>query len=889
MLRTVLLSLAAISVMPAAPENIAELKAAFAKPPDDARIMMRWWWFGPAVQKPEIERELRVMKDAGIGGVEVQPVYPLELDDPSRGFRNLIYGSPEFLEMLRFTGEKTRELGMRMDLTLGSGWPYGGPHVPVTEAAARLRWERVKPQSRRVPLPDLGHGESFIAAFSAGTRLELKTIHDGVLWLSAEDPLPQEVWFFIAGRTGMQVKRPSAGAEGFVLDHYSREAIEHHLRTVADPMMEALGDNRPYAVFCDSLEVYGADWTSGFLDEFRKRRGYDLKPHLPALVSGDGAETIAVRHDWARTLTELYEERFVAPIHNWAKAHGTLFRIQGYGLPPAVISSNALADLPEGEGPQWKILPASRWASSVSHIYGRPVTSSETWTWLHSPSFRATPLDLKAEADLHFLQGINQLIGHGWPYTPPGEPYPGWRFYAAAALGEKNPWWIVMPELSRYLQRVSFMLRQGRPASDVALYLPNADGWSHLGPGRVQMIETLKELIGPAVVARTLEAGYGFDFFDDGALETAGRVDGNRLMLGANPYRILVLPGVETIPAATARKLEAFVKGGGVVIATRRLPSTAPGLEATPEDTAVVRNAASQFRLVQDEQQLGEALHTALAPDVAFSPAAPDVGFVHRSTPFSEIYFIANSSNRRQRVDAAFRVSELEPEFWNPMTGDTAAAPVHDRQGVVTTIALDLEPYGSRVIVFSKQAATETWAQKEGPAMVADLSSAWTVKFGESGPTIKMDVLRSWTNDERTRYFSGVAIYERDFDTPAGGGRFQLTFGEGNPLEPTPLRNGIRAWFDPPVREAAIVFVNGERAGALWCPPYNIEISAHVRPGRNHLRVDVANLAINYMAGRPLPSYRLLNLRYGVRFEPQDMDQVRPVPAGLLGPVQLTR
>ena len=100
------------------------------------------------------------------------------------------------------------------------------------------------------------------------------------------------------------------------------------------------------------------------------------------------------------------------------------------------------------------------------------MTSSETWTWLHSPVFRATPLDMKAEADLHFLQGINQLIGHGWPYSPDRAGEPGWRFYAAAVFNQHNPWWIVMPDITKYLQRVSFLLRQGKPANDVALYLP---------------------------------------------------------------------------------------------------------------------------------------------------------------------------------------------------------------------------------------------------------------------------------------------------------------------------------------------------------------------------------------------------------------------------------
>ena len=250
------------------------------------------------------------------------------------------------------------------------------------------------------------------------------------------------------------------GAEGYVVDHYSRPALERYLKSVAEPMLRALAPNSPYAVFCDSLEVYGSDWSGDFLEQFHRRRGYDLKPRLPALAA-DSADSAALRHDWGKTLTELVEERFFAPMQQWAKAHGTLFRIQGYGVPPAALSSNALADLSEGEGHQWNRLTASRWAASANHLYGRPVTSSETWTWLHSPAFRATPLDVKLEADRHFLQGVNQLIGHGWPYTPEGVPYPGGRFYAAGVFNDKNPWWIVMPDVSRYVQRLSFLLRQG--------------------------------------------------------------------------------------------------------------------------------------------------------------------------------------------------------------------------------------------------------------------------------------------------------------------------------------------------------------------------------------------------------------------------------------------
>ena len=150
--------------------------------------------------------------------------------------------------------------------------------------------------------------------------------------------------------------------------------------------------------------------------------------------------------------------------------------------------------------------------------YGRPVTSSETWTWLHSPVFRANPLDMKAEADLHFLQGINQLVAHGWPYTPPSVPEPGWRFYAAAVFNQHNPWWIVMPDIATYLQRVSWVLRQGTPTTDVAVYMPTHDAFAGFALGRDSVNQAMEGLIGADMVPAILDAGYNFDFTDDTAI-----------------------------------------------------------------------------------------------------------------------------------------------------------------------------------------------------------------------------------------------------------------------------------------------------------------------------------------------------------------------------------
>jgi hypothetical protein len=891
----VVIVLACVWAFPA-PDDLASLRRAFQSPPDDARMMMRWWWFGPSVARAGLEREMRLMKEGGIGGFEVQPVYPLALDEPSTGIRNFNYLSGEFLDALRFTAAKARELGLRMDLTLGSGWPFGGPHVPIAQAAGRLRWERVKTTSARVPLPAMGEGEKFLAAFAGGTRRELSGIRDGVLWLEGGDR-PAEVWFFIASRTGMMVKRPAMGAEGFVHDHYDRAALANHLRHVADPMMHALGDLRPHAVFCDSLEVFGSDWAADLPEEFARRRGYDLRPYLPALVADVGPEALAVRHDWGRTLSELVEERFYAPLHEWSRANRTLFRIQGYGIPPATMASYAVSDLPEGEGAHWKQLQSARWAASASHIFGKPVSSSETWTWLHSPSFRATPLDMKTEGDLHLLQGVTQLIGHGWPYTPEGVSYPGWRFYAAGVFNDRNPWWIAMPDVAAYFQRASFLLRQGKPANDVALYLPVSDAWSRLGR-RTNLLETLRERLGPAIIGSILESGYGLDVFDDGSLERAGRVEKGALALGANRYRMVVLPALETIPVATLRKLDEFARSGGLLIATRRLPSSAPGFKASEADHAEVRATMGRLfegegapgALVADESGFGRAAGGRLAPDVALSPAAPALGFVHRTTPFAEIYFLANTGASPIRARAAFRVAGLNPEWWDPKTGAAAPAAVLDRGERTASVDLALEPYGSRFLVFSRDISASPQASNHAaPPAAVDISAGWTVALGNARPAA-MERLRSWTDDESSRYFSGVGVYTREIGVTPGflaRGRVTIDFGEGKPLEPVHMRNGMRAWLDAPVREAAVVFVNGQRAGAVWSPPYAVEITKLLKAGSNQLRVEVGNLALNHMAGRPLPDYRLLHLRYGVRFEPQDMDKVEPIPSGMMGPIRL--
>ena len=919
-------------------KNLAGLREAFVRPPEDAKIMVRWWWFGPAVTDNELEREMRLMKAGGIGGFEVQPVYPLALDDPSHGFENHPYLSDAFLHALRFASSKAQELDLRMDLTLGSGWPYGGPSVAAAHAAGQLRLATASVNAGLglYPLPSLEAGEELLAVFLAQgepghvateTAREVSTIEDGAVRVPAGLEGPHVLLFFIAGRTGQTVKRAAVGAEGFVLDHYDRVAVDSYLRSVGDRLMQAFPAHPPRAIFCDSLEVYGSDWTGDFLQEFHKRRGYDLKPYLPALAGNIGAQTGAIRHDWGQTLTELFNEHFVSPLEDWARRHHTLFRAQLYGTPPAVLSSYAGIDLAEGEGARWKSFAPTRWASSASHIYGRVVTSSETWTWLHSPAFRATPLDLKGEADVHFLEGINQFVGHGWPYSPPQAGEPGWRFYAAAVLNQHNPWWLVMPDVSLYCQRASFMLRQGRPVNDIALYVPTDDAWAHFTRGQASVSEALDHRLGSTLIARLLEAGYSFDFVDDAAVNRVAKIEDGALVLNGSRYGIVILPGVERMPFETLQKLDAFAHQGGVLVATRRAPALAPGLMNAETETPRIRELSERLfegpsapgHLVSDvDHDLAAALHTLRPPDVSFSPAAPDIGFVHRSTGWAEIYFLANTGNETRRAEATFRVQGLEPEWWDPFNGKIYPASVLTRTATGTILAIDLEPYGSRILIFSRRPPSPPQSKPGAAGMTQnlpqplDLSTGWKVTFLDvntahafearqmeaSGSTarpeksVTMERLRSWTDDEDTRFFSGEAVYEKTVSLPPGlvgsGADLWLDFGEGTAVRPAPRRSeGMQTWFEGPVREAAVVYVNGQRAGSVWHPPYAVKLTGLLREGENQLRIVVANTAINEMAGAALPDYRLLNSRYGERFTPQDMEGLQPLPSGLLGDLRL--
>ena len=901
-------------LLPRAGSNTSSdsLADGFQSPPPDSRILMRWWWFGPDVNDHELRHELEVMQAAGIGGVEVNAVYPLTLDDPARGLINLRYNGPEFLHRIHFAAATAKQLGLRFDLTIGSGWPYGGPWIPESLAAGQLHVVRVPVPARatQVKLPPTASGEQWIAGFISGHAVHPDA--DGGISVPAASQ-ERELLAFYAGHTQQQVKRAAFGAEGPVLDHYNRAALERHLAVLGDSLLQAAGSGNVTTAFCDSLEVFGANWTPAMLPEFRRRRGYDLTAHLPELIEDHGPVTRAVRHDFGLTQTELLNDEFLQPFQRWCHRHGVRSRVQAYGTPPAAVSSYRYIDFPEAEGRPWNQLSMNRWASSASHHFGNPITSAETWTWIHSPAFRATPLDLKAGADQRFLAGINLLVGHGWPYSPEQAGEPGWRFYASGALNQHNPWWPVMPDFARYLQRMCWLLRQGEPANDVLLYAPNHDAWAEMDWRSPYLNTTIVQHLGPDLVPSILNAGYNFDLIDDEILKDAVVRDG-AIYVGRHAYRVVVLPAVETMPLATLEMLARFAEQGGVLIADRRLPSEVPGLLASDSDRARLRFLVEQLagkgrmKLVAQSSEVGRTLQGLFAPDVQLDPPSNDIGFIHRTTPEAEIYFVANTANHPYRGTVHVRTHAASVERWDARTGAAVRAD-WKRMEHAAAVSVDLAPYASTVLIAREQAGMGAAPVSHDAVLASlDLSRDWSVTFPKAGKTVSMPALRSWADEPGLRTYSGEAIYRKAVEMPAtmiekltakltekltGAQRLILDFGEGKPL-PIPsgssmddARNSARTWLEAPIREAAVVFVNGERAGSVWCPPYRLDVTRWMKPGANHIEVRVTNTAMNEMAGESLPDFTALYAKFGRRFENQDVDRIHPLPSGLFGPIRL--
>lgn len=894
----------------------------------EARPWTRWWWHGSAVDAPSLTANLRAIAAAGMGGVEITPIFGVRGEES----RFIPYLSPRWIEMLRHSLSEARRLDLGVDMATGTGWPFGGPSVDDESAArnivhrvwrvpaggslpepiqmlqpALVRTARPLAQGRldvtRVanpvsatpdlqalalehvkyprPLPLIA-----VMAYDASGRstdLTNRVGADGVLgWVAPE---ASTVYALFGGWHGKMVERAAPGGEGFVIDHFSGTAIRSYLAGFDRAWPERPAGVR--AFFNDSYEVDDApgqaDWTPRLLEEFRVRRGYDLRERLPELFGDVGGDDVdRVLADYRETISDLLLETFTAEWGAWARSRGALTRNQAHGSPANLLDLYAASDIPETEGTD---LPRFRWASSAGHVAGRHLISAEAATWLDE-HFRATLAQVRSAVDDLFLGGVNHIVYHGTAYSPPGDAWPGWQFYAAVEFNPANAWWDDLAALNAYVTRTQSFLQSGRADQDVLLYFPfydaiaargNAGLLTHFGDANQRTAAEGFEAAASLLQTR----GYTFDYVSDRQVQ-ALRVSRGRIgTSGGAAYRAIVIPPVRFIPVATLEHLLSLARQGAQVIVWKAWPSAAAGFADRASSLDRLRQLIAAAPITIDGDLEGALARTGVERETLVDHG---LGFVRRADAAGRVYFVANRTARAIDGWIPFRLRSRDVTIFNAATGRRGRALTRDGDGGAVEVFLALAPRES-LLVAGGNPARDAYDFYAASGTAVAIDGSWRVRFIKGGPTLPaartVDRLRSWTefDGDDVKSFSGTAAYIATFARPAvSASAWQLDLGA--------------------VHESARLRLNGHEVGTLIGPPYRVTVAAAALTPTNTLEVSVTNLSANRIAAldrRGIGWKKFYNVNMPSRF-PQNRGADglfsaaawEPLPSGLLGPVTLT-
>lgn len=381
-----------ISVFVSCTNTSQELYDKFQNPEVTSQLFVRWWWNGNKLTKEEISRELDIMKQAGIGGVEINPISFPKAEDPTNT-PEIEWLSEEWLDMLEYALNEAKARGIICDMIIGSGWPFGGEFLPREEQTQMTTIESIPVKGGKFRLSISEVLDSVEPKLHSGYDDKKKDLL--ALWLVSQNisdiaqaqeivfdhsqeyididiPQGEYVLYPIVRLTGfMSVINGAKGARGPVMNHYCDKATEHYVYRLINALKVRLGANvSDYirAFFVDSIELEGANWCDDMIEQFNARRGYDISPYLPFVLPKVGEMGNAVvdvnasvptdsllklinlvRYDFELTKTELFKERFSDVVKKACHSVGVKFRMQAYGRGFYPVESSMELDIPETE------------------------------------------------------------------------------------------------------------------------------------------------------------------------------------------------------------------------------------------------------------------------------------------------------------------------------------------------------------------------------------------------------------------------------------------------------------------------------------------------------------------------------------------------------------
>lgn len=874
--------------------------AVFAAAPDDllrwpsgdqqTRPWGYWWWMGSAVDEANLTRELQRYRDAGMGGVHIIPIYG------AKGYesRYLEYLSPAWMRMLNHAVSEGRRLDMGVDMTLGTGWCFGGPTITENLASAAVVVKTADVTAGEPAPADLVSSplQALIADCGQGRVLDLTgKLRSGATldWKAESGPCRL---YAVSQKPAARVKRAAPGGAGFMLNPLYPPAIRKYLERFEDAFNGYSG-LKPRAIYHDSFE-YQANWAPDLFAEFERRRGYKLQTELPALFGDEQSERAArVKSDYRETLSDLLVEDFTPTWVAWSRKHGFITRNQAHGSPGSLLDLYAAVDVPETEMfNRDRSTIISKFASSAAHVAGRKLVASETGTWL-AEHFNETLAGLKDLLDQLFVSGVNHVVYHGTVYSPDDAPWPGWLFYASTQMNPRSAIWRDAPTLNAYIQRCQTLLQHGKPDNDILFYWPIYDVW-HNPKGlhqnyTVHQRSWVEEQPAGRLAESLLKRGYSFDFVSDRQLLAASAGPGYAQAPGGR-YPVVLVPAVGHMPLVTAERLLQLARDGATVIFEQNLPAGVPGFNDVERRAAQLRQLLGSIALKDvpgeiKEARFGKGLILVGETEVCLAAAGArretlvdrsGLTYIRRASPAGSFYFIANRG--AEALDAWVPLSSraVSAALLDPMTGRAGVAATR-RTAQGAEVYLQLPPGASMFVRTSaNRSSGQSWRYFAPAGAPVPIQGAWDVLFLEGGPDLphsfKTALLDSWTGagGESVQRFAGAARYSIRFDAPAQSTAWSLDLGD--------------------VRESARVRVNGRDAGSLIAPPFRVVLEG-VKPKDNLLEIEVTNTSANRLRDldiRKVPwkifhDINIVNLDY----KPLEPSKWPLRASGLLGPVTL--
>jgi hypothetical protein len=442
-----------------------------------------------------------------------------------------------------------------------------------------------------------------------------------------------------------------------------------------------------------SFRVEGNLWTTRFAEEFRRRKGYDLLPQLPALFADAGPRTPKVRLDYSDVKVALSEEGFFKPVFDWHQERGMIygcdhggrgrnvtefgdyFRTQRWNQGPGCDQPGLSHDIIK-----------NKVASSIAHLYLRPRVWLEGF---HSSGWGTNSEGLTDATFANFAQGQNMLTLHGLYYSTHGS---FWE-WAPPDNHFRMPYWAHMREYFAMVQRLSYLMSQGHHRCDVAILYPVAPMEAGLA-GKAAVDAAFN-------TGRQLYShGIDFDFMDFESLDRSS-VSDRQLQVSGESYRVLVLPAMRAARWSTLQKAQEFQRAGGTVIVLGAAPEASDRAGRNdPELNALV---AQLTTWVETPEEVADAVDKATPRDFAvLSAMKSPPNLMHRRIGQREVFMVHNVP---ANTECWFRARGTV-ELWDPWTGATRPLPVLAQTSEGTRLRLPLTEKEGQLIVFSPGVAT---------------------------------------------------------------------------------------------------------------------------------------------------------------------------------------